>query len=710
MSIKIKKQTGEIFDLPPDYIIESEKNNPLFSNRGSQSVPIAFPNSPGNLKLLEHANRIDRGTKTPAGIPVAVESGPVQQAGLMIINSASGKAISASIGYDESEMYASMGTTQLRNMKNLPVFTAGGTTVDTRVDAMMTHLTAVMKEQIEADYFIFPAVIKIDIEEKDGIKTTHYEILNDYVKRLKITPSNGEMGELKALNARILPRYIDSGIILFDVPKGYGVSPFLKVWRIIELIFETHFGWTLASNPFKEHRQLKRLVVLNNTIDTVLTGRLHYKDMMPDITVKEFLDALYNKFGLQYFVNSTTRTVSLVFWKDIFASLKSPGQIDLTGYKTSPLTINYTQNKQLRLAANREIEGTSVPFNTFEEFLTKYNWQFKDIFHGDPSEDYSSFFDPNRNYTIRFMKKFRIKVSSDFFDWDKKADLPYEEIKMTDLCLPLEPAVSGSTGILSYPVGYNHAWSDVSISGAGIEEKQNTAKLAFAFGWGKTNMQDTFLFEYFFASQDNRNELGKFIHDPSGVRYDLSLTCHREDGLFNRFWKEYDAFLRHSAYRVDARLKLPETEIIRMKMYQPVFMDNQPLLPEQISFKQNKPDAVSDCKFKTVRLYEPYDLAVEQSIVEYHPQLYFWQENIIYSPNIEEWLISQGIPYTIEDMPGEEGSNRQPLLLLPPTENEFINQFTRTSVFNYIVLYRDGGINYNISVTRTAIYIPALIL
>ena len=266
MSLKIRKKTGEIFDLPSDYVIESQKNNPLFTKTGSQSVSIAFQNTANNRKLLDYAYRIDKQTKPTTTIHVVVESGPVQQSGVMVINSGSDKTIAANIGWDESEMYVNMGTTMLRDMNSLPVYTAGGFDLDSRVDAMLVHLTAVMKEEIDADYYIFPVVLKLDSKdvEEDGLsfQQYYYEILNDFVDIKTDSdgmaiPSNGEMGELKALNSRILSRYIDSEVILFDVPKGYGVSPFLKVWKLVELIFESHFGWTLANNPFKEHRQLK---------------------------------------------------------------------------------------------------------------------------------------------------------------------------------------------------------------------------------------------------------------------------------------------------------------------------------------------------------------------------------------------------------------------------------------------------------------------
>ena len=191
--------------------------------------------------------------------------------------------------------------------------------------------------------------------------------------------------------------------------------------------------------------------------------------------------------------------------------------------------------------------------------------------------------------------------------------------------------------------------------------------------------------------------------------YDLSLTCHRQDGLYNRFWKGYDAFLRHSNYYVDVNLKLPEPEILKLKTFQTVFIDNQPMLTEYIKFKQNRRDSVSDSRFRTARLYQPYDLETEQSIETYHPQKYYWRAMFVYSIDIEGWLINNGIPYTIEDIPGTDGSNRQSFVFLPPSETEYLNQQTHISVFNYIVRFRSNGLK-RVPVTLTITYTPTLIV
>jgi hypothetical protein len=348
----------------------------------------------------------------------------------------------------------------------------------------------------------------------------------------------GKIAELSALNNRTIPRYINGEEVLLDAPKGYGVSPLLKTYRILEFVFD-YFGFTIEENPFKEHRQLKKLVVLNNVMDAILTGTLYYRDMMPDITIKSFLDGLYNKFGMQYYLNSNSNTVRLKFLNDTLIPLKS-GSINLNNYKTEEPEINYSSPKQLKLIANRELESAKALFNTYEEFLKAYNDQFTER-NGDfvmPVGVTSVFDTPESIYLIKTdSQNNNIVNSSDFFDWDKKDNLPYEEIKMDDLCVPIALIVEGVHYYLFYEVNYKHLYSDVIISGDTTDSEENPAKLAFAFGWGLTKYTASDRYNYFFASQINRDENGDFIYDPLGVKYDISLTCNREDGLFNRFWK-----------------------------------------------------------------------------------------------------------------------------------------------------------------------------
>jgi hypothetical protein len=702
MSLKIKKLTGEIFDLPPDYVIETEKNNPLFTNKGSKTVPIHFPNTNNNRKLLLNSERLDRIERPDSAMSVVVESGSSQQSGLMVVNS----GFNAGIGFDESEIYNRMSQMRLRDMPNLPSFTAGGGLLYQRVDAMMSHLTAVMKEQVIADYCVFPVLLSR--ENADG---KNYDIILNELDLL-FDQGNlpyGKLAELSALNNRTITRYIDGKEVLLDAPKGYGVSPFLKTYRILELVFE-HFGFKVEENTFKEHRQLKKLVVLNNVMDACLTGTLFYRDMMPDITIKSFLDGLYNKFGMQYFLNSNSKTVRLKFLNDTLIPLKS-GSINLNNYKTEEPQINYTSPKQLKLIANKEIELAKSFFNTFEEFLEAYNYQFTERY-GDFVLPFgvTSVFDAFQSRYWITDADHEIHISSsDFFDWDKKDDLPYEEIKMDDLCVPLE-MLPGGYFYLFYSVNYKHLYSDIVLADYANGLEANPAKLAFAFAWGLTKYTAPSRYNHFFASQINRDEYGNFIYDNQWNKYDISLTCNREDGLFNRFWRRYDAFLRHSNFEVKCKLRLSEMDIFNLDMFKTAIINNQPLLPKQIKYKLNQPDAVSECSFQTLRLYEPYNLEAEQKIPIYTPQKYYWDWTSVETPNPENYapyVIISGKTNTGVWDDGVEILTKN-ISMMPPTEEEYQRQEKRIFVYEYEI----RGIFFPFTPTeirQTVTWVPKMI-
>ena len=710
--IKIRKTDGgEIFDLPPGYVIEAEKNNPLFSNKGSQTVPVNFPTTDKNNRLLDFPFRIDRTSKPNDTIPVIVETGSVQQKGLLSVNSASGKVISATIGYDESEMYAVMKDMQLRDMPILsdPKFikSFGGNNTNEKVDSMLAHLTAVYKQQTEAEYYVFPVIVKKETTQSENLSKTYLEIINEPdAKSLDINNlPNGKIAELKALNNRTIVRYENGQEIQLTVPKGYGVSPFLKVYRILEIIF-LNFGFNITENPFKDHRQLKKMVALNNTIDAVLTGTLYYKDLMQDCTILEFLDSLYAKFGMLYFADSNSKAVRIKFLKDILNPKAASGSVDLNPSKTQETTLAFQQAKQLRLKMNRELEDANTAFSTMEEFIKRFDYQFTERIDFDDgttqifrSEDCKYLI---LNIFTSVSQGYDIEQSSDFFDWDKKSEnINYEDIEMKDLCLPFYK-IGGTLGMqtLQYLVGFKHGYSDIFVGGTKQEEIGDQAKIAFAFAWGLTSFRSAGLYSTFFASQFNRNSVGNFISDEKDIKYDISLTCNREDGLYNRFWKEYDAFLRHSNQQITCNLHLSDNDFVQFKMYEKAFINNQPVIAEQIKYKFNDTgDKIAESTFRTLRLYEPFDLIGEQKIPNYFPQKYFWafttQEigigvGSLIRTDFDSFYTVNGVQIPVNY-----------LSYLPPTEAQFASQETR--IFKYRKYY---SINH---VEITVTYKPALI-
>ena len=722
MSIKIKKLTGETFDLPSDYVIEATRTSPMFSNKGPQTVPISFPATDANRRLTEQAARLDVAAR-PSTMDVIIESGSMQQTGLLSINTASHKTISASIGWNESEMYASMNKTLLSDLPDLPVFDPGGSDLDQRRDAMLTHLYDVMNELTTYDYAIFPLILKKDTTDDEQI---YLEILNETFSSTTEefgapTPSGGIIGGFCAKENRIIQRVYNGKATPFDVPKCYGLSPFLRVWKLLELIF-LNYGFTLENNPFYEHTQLRRLVVLNNTMDAVITGRLYYKDLMPYITVEEFLDSLKKKFGMLYFVNSNNRTIHIEFLNNIFDP-SNHDMIDLTPYKTEAPAITYKENKQLKLVPNNEIEETAPKYDTYEEFLAAFNNSFYDIHYEDRYQFISL------QYSLYFLTWLRFyywsgsviesainMLSSDFFGWDKKDDLNYEEIKFTDLSLPFYFVLSEwallpqGTRLLMYLVNYKNNYSDESVDEKKVEKEQAKAKLAFAFAWGKGGKiigplsED---YDYAYASQDNRGFNGHFIiNQATGNPYDISLYTQHEDGLFNRFWRHYDAWLRHSGHEVNTTVKMTELELSSVTPWRKIMIDNQLFILEELRYRIGDPAAKVELKLRTMRTYEPCDLEAEQALPTYSAQLYYWRPESVFDPDPHPTIThleSSGIPYTLHKI------NSSVEFTLPPTQQQYDSNETIVMTNQIQVRWFENGIDQDNILTQITTYYPTQI-
>jgi hypothetical protein len=526
-------------------------------------------------------------------------------------------------------------------------------------------------------------------------------------------PGHGALAPLAARSRRMLAWYVNNEEVFIDAPPGYGVSPFLKVWKLLEIIFE-NFGYRVSENPFFTHGQLRRLVVLNNVMDTVLSGTLHYRDLMPDVTVDALLQSLYHKFGLLWYVDSNARTVRLRFIREVLNTDRS-GAVDLTPCQIREPEITFAAPKQLKLTASRGLASvfytSETLYRTFEEFLQAYDGEFTDRSSNTPAQ-VDKYFDPSKSqYVILESIRIAAKIpqhnySSVFFAWEKKTPgLAYETIEMEDLCMPFDLIYTEQVVALFYGAGMKHYYSDVTVEGETPAEEENAAQVAFAFGWGVTDFTSYASWNWFFASQINRDVHGNFLYDPEGNRYDLSLAINREDGLYNRFWKAYDAFLRHSNQEVRCSLKLSDAALISLRMDTVMMLHFQPLAAAQIPFKLNAPANVSECTFRTLRLYRPYDLAAEQHIPVYSNQRYYWHViSEVKIPPIGSPYTEYGFGYGFYVTADGTAHDTRMLFLSPPTEAQFLNQ--EPLLFVYHTVAKASGMP-DIQVTTTVTYIPA---
>lgn len=659
MALTIKTQKG-IYDVPSDFQMEVEITSPIYTDKGSQTLASTLPGTKRNLYLIDHIHREDIVNAPAKDVMASIADGIYRRTGKQNITSASRESgVVANFGFDESLMYEAWNNVSLKKLPGLPVYKPEG-----GMAALMDHLSEVMRYNQVADYYVFP--IQVKNESLDDI--AYPEFINPIEKR-----ENGTY-ELKK-NARTEGIVISGALVSVRLPIGYGISPFIRVSKVLELIFSA-YGFKLIENPFLTQYQLKKMVVLNNIADAIVQGQIEYKNMMPDCSVNDFLDALYCRTGAKVFVNGNTRTAKVMLIKDIISAKPFA---DWTLLKSADLIPNYGAAKQMKISAGTSFEGASVESDSFEEFLDQYRGIITEVKNTSPGylpiDTYICYqVSTGRFYKRNVVTKNVSMVSSDFFPWDKKTvNIDYEEVIGPDECLPM----SFTNGMLvpQYLAGTVNL--NTTLRGAKVEEQKEDTPLCFCFAMGLATDEKGKSSGYYFGSSFCRDPAGNYFHDNEGNMYNYSLIFRGEDGAFNRFFKEWDAILRHSNNTLSGKFNLDRINLTKIDTGFPLLVSGQRLLIESVKhtmpYRINKPATV---KLRTIKLLKPYDLDAEQGVIAMKPQTTKWLfvryddraindylQSILTRPE-EEWYDYTIIQYVTAPTEGEFDS------YLPPTEQE----------------------------------------
>lgn len=675
------KTGGEALDLPAGFSIEIEDSNPIFNDRGSQSIPATVPATRRNCRLLAAPHRIDTGIDPnfPERKAEVVE-GPYTRSGVMNITEA-GKTegITFNVGFDNSTAYAKWQAKKLAELDNLPTYyptdQGGGYPVDWVLDELYTlYKSANPKTD---DFAVFPVAVNNESTGTDSEKRVYWEVLN-------------LVGDNTLQQPTKVKRLIDGQLTDVTIPAGYMVTPFLRVWRVLELIFED-MGVTIVENPFKTNIELARLVVLNNAADSVCRGEIKYSDLMPDSTVEEFLNALWVRFGFVYNIDNNTGTVRLELLRDI---INSRGFRDITAFATGPEKITYEARQYVKLSASTSIEGAAPSHERFEDFVKGLNvasvrlgthvsqWQNTgtqddpkwdgDVYddYYDPWEDY----DPERDepgwepdepdypepdddrddgrddYSARSAATARADASvntanttflarefitgmwyrldatngkvrlssSSFFNWDPQPEghTPLE-LSSDDEFVPIDRVNTVGLGVgysfndkcPVYLFGARHYHSYIK----GSDETDNSGEstpLAFMFAYTKDNKT--------FGRLNPEGEDGLPITLDDGTKPTLSLLFQFKDGLFAKFWADFDEILRHGNRSVEVNTRVNKLDLPLFNVIDVYKLKGIRCLIDTMTYSLPSGRNISvNMKLRTLQPHGVYNIVKEQNIPDF---------------------------------------------------------------------------------------------
>lgn len=624
--MRLTLEQGEIA-LPEDFSFQMESVHPFFSDEGTASVPVTLPASSENLDLLGHPENIHNSKRHIRIYEAYLQSGVFQKQCRLISESAGVKAgITASIALHESEMYADLQDRGLRDIFAAKAFVA---TRSFPADATRLYKGEFRNAEYLYDVALFPVA-----SDKD---------------------SNGNVSIINhPLNGRIIDdaRTVTVNGKTISAPEGYGISPFLYLWAMIEYTF-TLSGYSIGTNVFKEDPVLKEIVVVNNCADTGLFGGsgrsfgFNYSDLVPSITVGELIVFLHDTFGA--FITYETGRIDIRLIRDIFSA---EPDMDLTDYERTDRTVSYPEQKSFEHTLDTSIDSAPPAAET----LGKLRAAHETIAESETVESITGsglFYVPvlGKYYYKATAASESTLLGSDCFKYARELDMEEEEVSSDSRFLPM---VKAGSIYMPYIGNRIHKYIDV-------EDKDTDAdqpiQLCYAHFYEKYNsagnLEDSHFCGSPYSYYDDGTEATYRIRDGQTIRL-MKYPSLTPEGLHG-FWEMYASLLANGAPEIETTLDLPLEVLSSLDRYTVKYIAGCKVLLKSLKYSIGDTGISSvDAVLQLLPSYS--DEVVPPEIV--FDSSYAWivrSTRVVFAGNGYEILETDGLTdYTQSDAPVEK--------------------------------------------------------
>lgn len=602
-----------VLTLPENFTFELEITNPFFTEDGSGSVPISIPASPENLATLGYPSRLGGTSPTIKSFPAILSHGIFHTKGELIFDSvARSEGISCVFVTHESTLYSEFQDKKLKDLlAEIPpisfITKMYGGSIAPALYTMYTQKELIYERYAEdvKGLVVFPVMLQ---EDDFGFK-----MLNE--------PNSNKSGFVYA--ARTLAN--SQGDTL-SLPYGYGLTVFIRLWRMLELLFQ-QAGYTVAENVFTESPYCD-IVVLNNCADACVYDSIIFADLVPDITMGELILWLKDKFGAIIKVDDNTINIRL---HERCTHLVP--DLDLTPYVLDSDSISFPPSSRIIISSDTSLEGAAPPTDLpINQYLSKYTG----LYPINPLPFDSN--DPEENFAYNFLKRvdalalnFRDGqilqfdrnylwpgittapiIGSIAFRYDRGASEDEDKRETTDRFVP---TVIDSEKSLSCPYIGEKIHMHSRLQSKSAETASQPLQVCWCFWDSSLGHWTGSSYPYKFSAEKISNQ-----HVP--------LT---PDGCYHLFWKSYNRMLISSAPEITFALELPLDKAISLDPTIPKLYKGQRIIIK--SFSITISNEKSKCKECTAVL-----------IPQYLNDIY---DADLYDPNTLEW---KRIGHTYKDL------------------------------------------------------------
>lgn len=594
-------EKGEAYNLKPDTQIQVERTNPFFNEYGEQTTPLELPASERNRRILGFPDSFGRRVKMTA-TDVAIQDGEYFAQCRQVVLSAQYKgSISTSFYINDGSFYSRIQKVKLKDIFK-GEFIPGVNTVEEGINFCRN-----LRNNSNEHYGIFPILFTDDSGRKNG---ANYKFMNAFGKEkvLKYTRPYEWMPELPSVigfhpdlsgddcdfyNAVQRIEYVNE--IPITLAPGYYMSPFIRANYLLKRVF-AYFGYELQENFFTQTEPFNKMVVINKVMDVLVNGKIKVADLVPDITCADFISVFRKKFCCEFTSDEGKRTADIIFLRD---TLNDTPKVDLTHCVTQEPTLSYKSEndyKRVTLAASDKVDS---------EISDSYD-DLDSLVKANPN----AYFDPvdGAIYKTGWSGDFQVtvKVAEASQNYNTGETLEAKEIKVPELIPEFrtlsykdtveEEDFNYDMGKFLYVGDYQTLNSKMVVA---TEPKEHTSE--------KAEKQKAILaFTYLSDGRPEGTISAYDVNAPSHPRiFDYALHYNGPQGVFEKFYREYDLLLRNSLHDMKVKLLLSQSQKQNLPSYEKVVIRGVPFLFNKLKFTLGGKNEPVESELYTVSLMQP---------------------------------------------------------------------------------------------------------
>lgn len=616
---------NQAYQLKPGTQLEIERPNLFFNDWGEQTNPIDLPDTDLNRRITGYPDLLSNRNKPSAKINCTIQDGeyfmPCRQA---ILGAKRHDKISTSFYMNEGSFLARISDVSLKELFGDEVI-PGISTVSAGIDFCRS-----LVKSSNPHYAIFPVLVDDGSTFQDG--SPAYKQINRYGS----IDENGNFRDDIATgknpdfyNAVSRTEAVNDSTI--TITAGFYMTPFIRANYLLKRIFQ-YFGYTLLDNFFTQTMPFPDMVFVNTCADSIVNGTIRIVDLLPDSMCNTILEVFRKKFLCEFIPDETARTIKIELFKDCLS--QSPSY-DLSPFLTSHPEVSFPESYQQVILSSESVLSDSGSIETEDsiaDLAIKYPSVEYDFITGTFSRKgwvYGGFnllFGP-------FYAPTSEKISSSSMRYYEGGNLKTKEIKVPDmqpefrefLLYAHRPNIGsyltaayqflfvGSPRFLNSKIIPSGATSDDEVD---VESSSDNEELKpmLAFSYKSTGLPRGTITNY----------------TPNGRFSDYSLCYNGPDGLFERFYREYDNLLRNSLHPIKVELLLPDSLKTSLPAHLPVLLNNQKMLIDRIKYQIGGKNEPVSSQLLTISLYEPVSSA--KQFAEIIPtQYYEWMAQASYT-------------------------------------------------------------------------------